>query len=227
MGIMTAAVFTVCCCVSAGLFVRAYRDQDYVRGFWLKGAAALFFVATGVALLVEHGGNRFAVLTVLGLVLGLAGDQLLALRLIHMNYHDLFFTIGALSFAAGHVLYILALRLICTLNVAVILLVFVLGALLSFWYAKKTGIDVGEKTPFAVAYIAVVLLMASVAICAAIRSSSVCGWLFAVGGILFSVSDNILCAYSFGRNPIWKMNRDLHIAYYGAQIAIAWSILFS
>jgi len=96
----------------------------------------------------------------------------------------------------------------------------------SLVYAKREGTDVGKKTPLAVGYISIVLLMASVAICAAVRTGSIAGILFAVGGILFSISDNILCAYCYGKKSVWKMNRDLHIAYYGAQLIIAWSIFF-
>lgn len=224
--IMLAAILTAGCIFSAYHFLSVYRKEEFVRGFWRKGAAALFFVAVGVVLLLSKGASVFAWLVVGGLVLGLCGDQLLAMRLIHRKYHDLFFTIGALSFGIGHGLYVLALRHVGMLRVSIILPVFSIGAVLSLVYAVKMGTNVGKKTPLAVGYIAVVLLMGSIAVGAAIDSMSLGGLLFAVGGILFCVSDNILCAYCYGKEPVWNMNRDLHIAYYGAQLAIAWSILF-
>ena len=131
-----------------------------------------------------------------------------------------------MSFAVGHFLYMAALQNTGAVKLSVVLSALFVAILLSFIYGKKTGMDFGEKTPVAIAYICVVLLMASVAISVAVRTMSVAGVLFALGGMLFSVSDNILCAYCYGKKPVWKMNCDLHIAYYGAQLAIAWSILF-
>jgi uncharacterized membrane protein YhhN len=183
-------------------------------------------VAVGAALVCFKGQSTYASLTLCGLLSGLLGDQLLAMRLIHRNYHDLFFTIGAASFGVGHVLYIIALCGMGGVKLWLVLLIFVVGALLSVLYGKAKLTDFGDKKPAAVVYMSFVLLMASFAICVALCTMSVAGILFALGGILFSVSDNILCAYCYGSNPVWKMNRDLHIAYYGAQLAIAWSILF-
>ena len=53
--------------------------------------------------------RRFALFVISGLILGLAGDQLLALRFIYPRKHNTFFAIGGSSFAAGHILYIIAL----------------------------------------------------------------------------------------------------------------------
>lgn len=225
-GVLIAVILSAGCAVSAFYFLRAYRDEKYVRGFWLKGAAALFFVAVGVVLFLCGEGTTFGRLTLGGLILGLCGDQLLAMRLIHKKQHDLFFTIGALSFGVGHVLYVMALQSISALKGWIILPVFLVGGILSLLYAIRKGTNVGKKTPLAVGYIAIVLAMASVAISAAVQLQSAAGILFSVGGVLFCISDNILCAYCYGRNPVWRLNRDIHITYYAAQLAIAWSILF-
>ena len=224
--VIFAVALTFGCAISARFFLKAYSEENFVKGFWLKGAAAAFFVAAGAVLVCYKGLSPYASLTLGGLIFGLVGDQLLAMRLIHRNYHDLFFTIGAASFGVGHVLYILALWGAGGVSLLLVLSFFVVGALLSVLYGKAKFMDFGDKKPAAIAYMSIVLLMASVALCVAVRTMSVSGILFALGGILFSVSDNILCAYCYGRNPVWKMNRDLHIAYYGAQLAIAWSILF-
>lgn len=225
-GVLIAAILSTGCVVSAFYFLRAYHEKNYVRGFWLKGAAAVFFVAVGTVLLLCGEGTTFGRLTLVGLILGLFGDQLLAMRLIHEKQHDLFFTTGALSFGVGHVLYVMALRSVSVLKIWIILPVFLVGGILSLLYAVRKGTDVGKKTPLAVGYISIVLVMASVAISAAVQLQSVAGILFSVGGVLFCISDNILCAYCYGKNPVWRMNRDIHITYYAAQLAIAWSIMF-
>ena len=221
-----AVLCSVLCVFSARLFLKAYYEENFVKGFWLKGAAALSFVLVGFALLAWKGSGVNAELVVCGLVLGLVGDQLLAMRLIHKNLHDPFFIAGALSFGVGHVLYILFLSKTEEVKLKIVLPVLLIGLLLSLVYARKSGTDVKEKTPLAAVYIALVLLMASTAVSVAFMTGTLSGVLFALGGILFSLSDNILCAYCYGKNPVWKMNRDLHVTYYGAQLAIAWSILF-
>lgn len=226
MLLFLAVLCSVGCMFSAREFLTAYHEENYVKGFWRKGIAALFFVAVGMSCLMWNGSGVDSGLIVRGLILGLVGDQLLAMRLIHKNLHDPFFIAGALSFGVGHVLYMTFLYRTGAVRVWVVLPVLLIGVLASLWYAKKHGTDVEEKTPLAAAYIVLVLLMASTAISFAIMTGTVSGILFGLGGLLFSLSDNILCAYCYGKNPIWKMNRDLHVAYYGAQLAIAWSIFF-
>ena len=49
--------------------------------------------------------------------------------------------------------------------------------------------------------------------------------LFALGGICFGVSDNVLLAYCYGNSRTWNKNILVHVTYYAAQLLIAWSIL--
>lgn len=226
MTYLIAAALSVGCAVSAVFFLRAYREERFVRAFWLKGAAAAFFVAVGGVMLFSRPDGGDVWLVLLGLVFGLCGDQLLAMRLIHRKYHDQFFTVGALSFAVGHFLYMASQLQIGDLRLWIILPAFLIGAALSLAYARRQGTNAGEKNPLAMGYIAIVLLMACTALSAAVTSGSPAGILFAFGGIMFTVSDNILCAFCYGKSPVWKQNRAVHITYYAAQLAIAWSILF-
>lgn len=227
MGVLTAAALSAGCAVSAKVFLDAYRREDHKRAFWWKGLAAVCFTAVGLVLLSRGEGSGFARMTVWGLFFGLIGDQFLAARLIYKKQHDLLFTIGALSFAVGHGWYVFALRSLGTLRWEIVLPVFALGAVLSLRYAARMGTDLGEKKAVGMAYVAVVLMMAAVAVGTAVATGSAAAILFSFGGVLFCVSDNILCAYCYGKAPLWRMNRDLHIAYYGAQLAIAWSILLA
>ena len=221
-----AVLLSAACAISVRFFLKAYYQGDFVRAFWLKGAAALFFIAVGISFLIWRGGSADSSLIACGLILGLVGDQLLAMRLIHRKFHDPFFIAGALSFGVGHVFYMLSLQKTGAVRLWLVIPILIIGVLASLAYARRRGTDVQEKTPLAAGYIVLVLLMASMAVCVAVTTRSVFGILFALGGFLFSLSDNILCAYSFGKDPVWKMNRDLHITYYGAQLAIAWSIFF-
>ena len=48
----------------------------------------------------------------------------------------------------------------------------------------------------------------------------------ALGGICFLVSDNLLCAFSFGHLRSTFVDRLLHITYLAAQLCIGLSIFF-
>ena len=75
-------------------------------------------------------------------------------------------------------------------------------------------------------YMAVVAFMGALAVSVAIHAPGVSTLLFAIGGVLFIISDNILCAYSFGSERRFGANIGIHATYYAAQMLIAWSIFF-
>ena len=75
-------------------------------------------------------------------------------------------------------------------------------------------------------YIGTVLFMASCALSGALLTSSRALFLFFIGGLCFSLSDNMLVVLSFGKNDNIYRNAVLHVLYYMAQIFIALSILF-
>ena len=78
----------------------------------------------------------------------------------------------------------------------------------------------------AVIYIGEVLFMAACALCGALQVSSRALFMFFLGGLCFSLSDNMLVVLSFGKNDNVYRNAILHVLYYMAQIFIALSILF-
>ena len=73
---------------------------------------------------------------------------------------------------------------------------------------------------------AVVAFMGALAVSVAIHAPGESTLLFAIGGGLFIISDNILCAYSFGSERRFGANIGIHATYYAAQLLIAWSIFF-
>ena len=113
-----AVVLTALCAVSGGIYLVFCKRKDYRRAFTYKGTAGLCFVVLGllgtdanIRSLLGVGGAApaGAWLVAAGLIFGLLGDQLLALRFICVNKKTQFFAAGAASFAVGHVLYIIAL----------------------------------------------------------------------------------------------------------------------
>ena len=68
--------------------------------------------------------------------------------------------------------------------------------------------------------------MAACALIGAFHTSSRALFMFFLGGLCFSLSDNMLIVLSFGKNDSPYRNAVLHVLYYMAQIFIALSIFF-
>ena len=192
--------------ISAGailetLFImRSYRRRDGMSVF-LKTAASLVFV--------------------------LLGDLLLALRYLGQKLHHFFFAAGSVSFFLGHVGYIAAILTLCpqAWTYAIPIAVVALGAASFYAYAKE--VRAGKVTPLGAVYIASVLFMTACAATGAFISSSRALFLFFVGGVCFSASDNMLVVLSFGKDDSPYRNAVLHVLYYMAQIFIALTIEFA
>lgn len=220
-----AMALTLFCTVPASFFLRACREKRYRRAFWLKGAAGLCFLLPGLLLSTICRDGGYAWLIVAGLCLGLLGDQLLALRFLRPAQHDQMFLLGAIAFALGHVLYVLALWRLSGWS-GWVLAIWAAGLALSGFYARRRKVDAGKFQTAAIAYIALVVLMAAVACAAALREKTLAMLLFALGGVCFAVSDDLLVAYSYGDAEGQGFNRAIHITYYTAQLCIAWTLFF-
>lgn len=223
MTLLLSSFLSLGCAGFGHVFLRAGRAGEYRRAFWLKGLAGLCFVAVGLLAASRCGDARRAWLVPGGLILGLLGDELLALRFVWPERHDKMFLLGALAFSLGHVLYLLALLPGGAVPQAA-WPVFALGLLASFFYARHMRVDFGRFLLPGVVYIALVVFLAAVSCGAAASSLGIGALLFALGGLCFAVSDNLLCARSFGDAERDAVNRALHISYYAAQLLIAWSL---
>lgn len=225
--IFAALAMTLACFSCMRSFMAASRTEDYGRAFWYKGAASLCFLFLGLTASLRCGDGAYAWKLVLGLLLGLVGDQLLALRFLQPQRHDAWFSAGAVAFALGHGLYIWAAfqRGGPMLNTAPILFILLLG--LSGLYAGVKGSHRGPQRFSAAVYVALVCFMAASACAAAIKAPGVSAVLMALGALNFVLSDNVLCAYCFGEDRRFGLSWLIHISYYTAQLCIAWSIFFA
>ena len=224
--LLIAAGISMFCIAFAQFFMRAYKEETFGRAFWLKGGAALCFVALGALLLSKTDNPAYGKLLLIGLALGLCGDELLALRFLIPKLHDLMFAAGAGAFAVGHFFYMKALYDLGAIRIVTLIPIFLAGVAVANLYGKKHGSNAGPLQIPAVLYMVLVIFMGSVAVSAFLGAPSFALLLFALGGVCFGVSDNILFAYCFGKRPTWSMNVWVHVTYYAAQLLIAWSIFF-
>ena len=218
--------FIVCCFVFVFLFLRKLYKNHYVSALVLKGIASLCFVAIGVINMVLSGFSPVKLLILVGLCLGIIGDEALALCPIYPRSDLKHFLGGGVFFVVGHVLYVFSMILRDGPNWIALALSFATLLLISYLYEKKRDFYVGEMKNSLKLYIVIVIFFASVGVSSFLRHGIFEFFCFALGGVLFTVSDNILFAYKFSKNPKFVQNVALHIAYYVAQLSIACSIAF-
>lgn len=222
-----ALIMTLACLSLMNRFMQVSRRKEPIRALWYKGAASLCFVAVGLLGLVRSGDWDYAWKLAAALFLGFCGDELLAMRFIREGKHNLYFSLGAVAFSLGHILFIWAAIQRSGGFSPWSLLILALLLLCSWLYARRKESHAGDMHINALLYICLVCFMGAVTCAAAAAKPDLSSALFALGGLCFVVSDNILCAHYFGNDQRFLLNWLIHISYYGAQLLIAWSIFFS
>ena len=217
-------IAVIICILMAHRFLTVSRRNEYKKAFLFKGCAGLCFIAAGGLTASLCPDRRFALFVTAGLILGLAGDQFLALRFVYSRKSNAFFTAGGGAFAAGHVLYILALLQSHTPLLKAAVPVGLAGFAASVIYARIREVNAGPMQIPLMIYRILLSTMLAAAWGTVFRHLSPGQLLFAAGSLLFLISDNILFAFYFGKRQTSGMNRAIHGTYYAAQLSIALSM---
>lgn len=211
------------CLAVAAAFIYFERQEKYLPAVILKGLASLMFVILGILGSRLCGDKSFAKLVVAGLVLGCVADVLLNLRFVIPSIGKKIFLVGILVFLSGHVVYLCALIPKCR-NLALCLIIgIVLTALVMKWIFTKITAEKAFKI-FGVFYIGAIMLMTCVAIGNLIAKPSGANILFALGAVLFLVSDIVLILNTFGKETKFSLRITNLSLYYLGQILIALSL---
>lgn len=219
-----AIVCTVLCVVFSALFHALSEEERYRPAFWLKGLAGLCFVAVGLSLTLERLDTAFPRLIFFGLVMGLIGDELLAMRRVHPERREIFFACGTAAFALGHVFYLRAMWSVDSGAWLFAVPIFALLFVAAGAYILRQKLDAGRLFVPGIVYIALVASVAAVGVALLLRGQGRRGLLLALGGVSFLVSDSVLCVSTFGAEKPRYANRIIHASYFAAQLLIAWSI---
>ena len=217
---MKYVLIPLCLCFAAVFLWQEYK-KNYVAAVILKGLASACFVALGFLL---SDGSRLAQLITIGLLLGCIADVLLNLRYVFEKKGQLIFLIGIAVFLGGHILYLVAVMQgakywwICMIAGAI------LTALLMLWIFKRITAKKAFKI-FGVVYIGAIMMLNSVAIGNLIVSPSAFTAIFAVGCLLFLVSDVVLILNTFGKETKQSLRVTNIGLYYAGQILIALSLM--
>ena len=218
-------IFTILFC-----WMRSKKASVY--SLVLKIASSICFVLSGAFAIKTVGSSSINLLIIAGLIFGLIGDILLDLKIMYPTQSNEYFVSGTFSFAIGHCFYFLGLlifnmevlpanlmwNIIASVAIAIVL---TLGILLP---SKKLGLNFGNM--FWIVAIYSFLLTFMVAFSFSIAIFVPMFWIFAVGMLLFFLSDLVLSMQYFGGKTQKILIYINHILYYLAQIMIAISILF-
>lgn len=219
--IIPASVIVICLIgmVLQACFIVQEHKENYLAAVILKGSAALMFVLVG--LIGFRASNSTYSKTILwGLCFGALGDVLLNLRYLVGEKGQKVFLAGVASFFTGHVLYLIALiptskhlfvSVIAGAIIAVLLLVYIF---------RKLTVKPAFKI-FGIFYIGAIVIMTAVAIDNILTYRIASSALFAIGAVLFTVSDIVLIFNTFG-DKTTLVRRIVNLSfYYVAQLLIA------
>ena len=220
--------------LAAGLIVTAVflfsRSKGAsVKNLFLKMASSLCFILTAVfAVMANYRLSSYGTLIIMGGVLGLCGDITLDLKFIYQKDSHEYLISGFLFFLVGHIFYNSALILNTRLKwwwVLICVVIAVVVGIVNTLSGKMLGLDYGKYKGIVFYYVIFLTLTALVSILAAIVIHSVAMIAFAVGAVLFLLSDVVLSFTYFGKG--WDKPVHIfvnHLLYYAGQFLIASSV---
>ena len=217
-------VYIIIGIILQGIFIAVEHKEKYVPAVVLKGLASLCFVLLGASTKAFASDQRFARLIFLGLIFGMIGDILLNLRFVFQKAGQKIFLIGIVAFLTGHILYLaaliprsthLAFRIVLGSAIAVILLCYIF---------KTMEVKLAFKI-FGVVYLGAVIIMTTIAVMNMITAPSPGNTIYAIGALLFTVSDIVLIFNTFGKETKFALRITNLSLYYIGQVLIALSLM--
>ena len=218
-------LFITLCVGSASAFIYMRIVHVGLHAFWAKLVASALFVVGGfVALIMKDNAPDYMFFILLGLFFSMVGDLLNELKVVYRP-HEKQYTTGSIAvFGLGLIMYVIGLSMVASASKSVVVPIFVSLALGSVTAtillvnSSNVGMDFGTHKSSVFAYTFVVSIATAYTIALAVLLPAL--WMFAVGMLLFLVS-NVLFAFI---NWAFKVSNKMNIvnlsAYYVAQILI-------
>lgn len=204
-----------------GTFIAVEHNGKYVAADALKGCAAACFVAIGVIGYLTKTTDSFGMKLMIGLIFGMVGDILLNLRfVVGEEKGQKVFLLGIVAFLIGHILYLAALIPLTTHTGACVIIGAILAAALLAYIFKTMDVKLAFKI-FGVFYLGAVIIMTVIAADVAITTQSIRSIEYAIGAVLFMVSDIVLIFNTFSGKTRFSMRITNLSLYYVGQIMIA------
>ena len=220
--------------ICLSLFIIEKVRKTSVKSTMIKATTSFLFIALAAYSVYKNGNPPFGFFVIAGLAMGLLGDIWLGLKYVYKEHSRIYTFAGFSCFAVGHIFYIygmmaklpyphdwyayvipVAFALLC--GVAVIVL------------EKPLKYKYGEYKIISFVYGLLLFgMLATAAYLAISNKMQVASYnMLFIGGVLFAISDLILCGTYFGEGkdrPIDLISNS--ITYYVAQYLIAFSLFF-
>ena len=216
--------------VTAGFLFSRSKGAS-VKNLFFKMASSLCFLLTAVfAVIANPNLASYGVLIIMGGILGLCGDVTLDLKFIYPKDNNEYLRSGFIFFAIWHIFYCAAIIWYNQLKwwwVLVCIAAAVVISVANTLSGKMLKLDFGKYRNIVIIYSSFLAATALISILAAVVTSSVAMIVFAVGAVLFLLSDVVLCFTYFGKG--WDKAPHIfinHLLYYAGQFLIASSIVF-
>lgn len=222
--IILALFLSALCTGLVTLFLKAFYYGRFTRALVFKGLSSLCFVALGIVCFCTCELSLPRLLILIGLCLGIIGDEVIALCQIYPKHDMTHFIGGGVFFIIGHLFYMSAMLLTGRISLVALIISYAIFISASFLYESKNRFYIGDFRTSLRIYMCVVVLFSAFGVAFFVGSPSVGRLLIALGGVLFAISANLLFAYKLHDNTRFGRNIALHVAYYLAQILIACSI---
>ena len=230
---LLAALLLILMAVFCTLFLRNMIDRKrrpYVKTVYLKiSTSACFVAAAFVGALSRPVIERFCLLLLAGSFSGLVGDLLLGLRYADEERKDSYTRGGFIAFLFGHFFYIfyMLLRFDSVLSSPLTGRIFFISVLLGLVIGhtdRLMDLDYGSFSSMISSYSMVIIASTLLGMAVSIRQKfqNPAANLFAIGAVLFLLSDLILSGTYFGQGKDRPVDLILnHIFYFGGQFLIA------
>ena len=224
---MSAGILVLCVAgmILQGIFIVVEHKEKYVSAVILKGCASLMFVCIGYVGFMAASNASFAKMVFLGLCFGALGDILLNLRYLSKTHGQKIFLLGIAAFLTGHILYLVALIPLSSNLLISLIAGVIVAVLLLFYIFKKLSVKIAFKI-FGIFYIGAVVLMTAVAIGNLIALPDTNRAMYALGAVLFTLSDIVLIFNTFGGATKYSMRITNLSLYYIGQLLIALSLFY-
>lgn len=207
--------------VLQGIFISVEHKEKYVAADVLKGTAAACFVIIGIVGYITKTSDAFGLKLMIGLIFGMIGDILLNLRfVVGEEKGQKVFLLGIVSFLIGHILYLAALVPIAAHPGVCFIVGAILAAALLAYIFKTMDVKLAFKI-FGVFYLGAVIIMTVMAIDVAMAVQNIRSIEYAIGAVLFMISDIVLIFNTFSGKTKFSMRIANLSLYYIGQLLIA------
>ena len=202
-----------------------------VNNLYFKMISSLCFMLIAVVGVIQNpDASLLGVLIIMGGALGLSGDVALDLKYVYLKDSHPHLIAGFLFFLVGHVFYNAAIILFASLDWIKVLICVAISVVLSFitvQSGKLLKIEYGKYKLIALLYGLSLVMTTCTSVTAYVITQSKAMLIFAIGAVMFLISDLILSKIYFAKDSVKPVPVCLnHIFYYGGQIAIAASVVF-